>query len=137
MLSAIIAIIGGIVAASSLVVAKKPNAKELLNKLTTYQGWIGIVLVIWGAKDLIGVISNMGVVTEFFITWVIGLTMSLVKLIVGFLLGFSLISKYLLEKSKEAKRKGSVLRTQLTTFQIPTGLMLTVLGILYIVLLQH
>ena len=137
MLSAIIAIIGGIVAASSLVVAKKPNAKELLNKLTTYQGWIGIVLVIWGAKDLIGVISNMGVVTEFFITWVIGLTMSLVKLIVGFLLVFSLISKYLLEKSKEAKRKGSVLRTQLTTFQIPTGLMLTVLGILYIVLVQH
>ena len=43
MLSAIIAILGGILAASSLIIAKKPNAKELIDKLTPYQGWIGLI----------------------------------------------------------------------------------------------
>ena len=48
MLSAIIAIIGGIIAASSFIIAKKPDAKELIDKLTPYQGWIGVVLTFFG-----------------------------------------------------------------------------------------
>ena len=56
MISAIIAILGGLIAASSLIVAKKPNAQELLDKITPYQGWIGVVLTfygVWGAFNLL------------------------------------------------------------------------------------
>ena len=59
MLSAIIAIIGGIIAASSLIVAKKPNAQELIDKLTPYQGWIGVVLTFWGVWGILQSILNI------------------------------------------------------------------------------
>jgi len=127
MLSAIIAIIGGIIAASSLIVAKKPNAQELIDKLTPYQGWIGIVLAFWGVFGFISLILNIGLIG---FDWMIGLGVSVVEFVVGFLLGYGLISKYLLEKNEEAKVKGQELRMKLTKYQVPAGVILIVLGIL-------
>jgi len=62
MLSSIIAIVGGTIAASSIIVAKKPNAQELIDKLTPYQGWIGVVLTIWGVLGLISSISHFSII---------------------------------------------------------------------------
>ncbi len=42
MLDGLITIAGGILAASALIIARKPNAKQLIDKLTPYQGWIGV-----------------------------------------------------------------------------------------------
>ena len=126
MLSVIIAIIGGIIAASSLIVAKKPNAQELIDKLTPYQGWIGIVLAFWGVFGFISLILNIGSIG---FAWMIGLGVSVVEFVVGFLLGYGLISKYLLEKNEEAKVKGQELRMKLTKYQVPAGVILIVLGI--------
>jgi len=130
MLSAIIAIIGGIIAASSLIVAKKPNAQELIDKLTPYQGWIGVVLAFWGIFGFISLILNIG---SMGFAWMIGLGVSVVEFVVGFLLGYGLISKYLLEKNEEAKAKGQELRMKLTKYQVPAGIILIVLGILTLV----
>ncbi len=121
LLSAIIAIIGGIIAASSLIVAKKPNAQELIDKLTPYQGWIGVVLAFWGVW---GIISSLGHFS------LIGIAVSAVEFVVGFLLGYGLISKYLLEKNETAKAKGQELRMKLTKYQVPAGVILIVLGVL-------
>jgi len=121
MLSAIIAIIGGIIAASSLIVAKKPNAQELIDKLTPYQGWIGVVLTFWGIKGILFSLSHFSIM---------GLAMSAITFIVGFLLGYGLISKYLLEKDETAKAKGQELRMKLTKYQVPAGVILIVLGVL-------
>lgn len=131
MLSAIIAIIGGIIAASSLIVAKKPNAKELIDKLTPFQGWIGIILAFWGAWGIIQSVLNIGYIGLY---WGIGLGVSIVEFIVGFLLGFGLISKYLLEKNETAKKKGQELRLKLVKYQVPAGIILIVLGILSIIM---
>ena len=121
MLSAIIAIIGGIIAASSLIVAKKPNAQELIDKLTPYQGWIGIILLIWSIQGLLGSLRHFSI---------IGIATSGVMFVVGFLLGYGLISKYLLEKNDEAKAKGQALRMKLAKYQVPAGIILIVLGVL-------
>ena len=131
MLSAIIAIIGGVIAASSLIVAKKPNAKELLDKLTSYQGWIGVVLTFWGVW---GIISSVLYIGNMGMYWMIGLAVSAVEFIVGFLLAYGLISKYLLEKNETAKAKGQELRAKLVTYQVPAGVILIILGVLSIVL---
>ena len=131
MLSAIIAIIGGLLASSSLIISKKPNAKELLDKLTPYQGWIGVVLAFWGLWGTIQLILNMG---SLGLVWIIALAVCVVEFVVGFLLGYGLISKYLLEKNETAKVKGQELRLKLTKFQIPAGVILIILGILSIVL---
>ncbi|MCF6350805.1 MAG: hypothetical protein L3J23_07225 [Flavobacteriaceae bacterium] len=121
MLSAIIAIIGGLIAASSLIVAKKPNAQELLDKITPYQGWIGVVLLIYSVQALLSSLRYFSIS---------GLLMSAIMFVVGFLLAYSLISKYLLEKNEDAKIKGQALRAKLVKFQVPAGVALVVLGIL-------
>ncbi len=43
-ITVVILLAGGLLGAANLIVAKKPNAKELIDKLTPYQGWIGVVL---------------------------------------------------------------------------------------------
>lgn len=131
MLSAIIAILGGLIAASSLIVAKKPNAQELLDKLTPYQGWIGVVLTFWGVWGILQAFLNIGSIG---LGWAIMLSVSAVEFIVGFLLAYGLISKYLLEKNETAKEKGQQLRAKLVKYQVPSGIILIVLGILSIVL---
>lgn len=125
MLSAIIAIIGGIIAASSLIVAKKPNAQELIDKLTPYQGWIGIVLLVWSVRGALALMSYFSIVLVVLVA---------VQFVVGFLLGYGLLSKYLLEKNETAKIKGQELRLKLVKFQAPAGIILIILGVLSIVL---
>lgn len=126
MLSAIIAILGGIIATSTLIVAKKPNAKELLNKLTPYQGWIGIILTFLGVWGIIQAFLSIEAIG---LSWSITLVVSVVEFIVGFLLAYSLISKYLLEKNETAKEKGQELRAKLVIYQVPAGIILIVVAI--------
>ncbi|MGB0869364.1 MAG: hypothetical protein ACPGSD_07180 [Flavobacteriales bacterium] len=131
MLSALIAIVGGLIAASGFIVSKKPNAKELLDKLTPFQGWIGVVLTFWGLWGAIQLVLNIGNIG---IVWIIAFAVNVVEFIVGFLLGYGLISKYLLEKNEQAKEKGQALRLKLTKYQIPSGMALIILGVLSIIL---
>ena len=56
MVAAIIAILGGLIAASSLIVSKKPNAKELLDKLAPFQGIIGVILLV---SSILGVLGSL------------------------------------------------------------------------------
>jgi len=130
MIGSIIAILGGLIASSSVIIAKKPNAKELIDKITPFQGWIGVVLAIWG---LWGVISSLLNIGDLGLNWIIGLAVAVVEFVVGFLLGYGLISKYVLEKNEKAKEKGQALRRKLTNYQIPAGLILLALGVLYLV----
>ena len=131
MLGSIIAIIGGLIAISPIIISKKPNAKELLDKLTPYQGWIGIVLTFWGLWGAIQLLLNIG---SLGLLWIISLIVCFSEFVVGFILGYGLISQYLLEKNEKSKEKGQKLRMKLLKFQIPAGLLLIILGILSIVL---
>ena len=119
--AAIIAILGGLIAASSLIVSKKPNAKELLDKLAPYQGIIGVILLVW---SVFGVLSLLGGFS------IIGLAVVAVEFIVGFLLAYSLLSKYLFSKNEAAKEKGQALRLKLAKYQVPAGVILIILGVI-------
>ena len=37
----------GVLGASNLIIAKKPDAKELIAKVAPYQGWIGAMGPVW------------------------------------------------------------------------------------------
>lgn len=125
-----IAILGGLIASSSVIIAKKPNAKEWIDKLTPYQGWIGVILAFWGVWGIISSVLNIG---DLSLTWIVSLAVAVAEFVVGFLLGYGLISKYLLEKNETAKEKGQALRLKLTKYQIPAGLLLLALGVLWLV----
>src|SRR5256885_5325947 len=105
MLAGLITIAGGILAASALIIARKPNAKQLVDKLTPYQGWIGLVMFGWGVKELVlGLLPNLGFfkVAPVFMTFYVASTAA--DLVVGFLLGFGLITKYALSKNPASAR---------------------------------
>lgn len=129
MLSAIIAILGGILASSSFIIAKKPNAKDLIDKLTPFQGWIGLILAFWGTWNAIQLVLNPKPIE---LVWIIALGICVVEFVVGFVLGYGLISKYFLERSEVAKEKGQQLRIKLIKYQVPGGIILIILGVLSI-----
>jgi hypothetical protein len=128
-------IVGGILAASSLIVAKKPNAQELIDKLTPYQGWIGIALFLGGIVDTIFLIRYIGVMFQVSVLQSIFYIVAVpTELLVGFLLGFGLITKYALSKSEKAMEKGQAIRAKLAPVQGFIGLLAIAVGIIYAVL---
>ena len=121
MLTAIISILGGVIAASSYIVSKKANAKELIDKLVPYQGWIGVVLLFWSIKNVFFLLNYFSSTVLLF---------AVAQFIVGFLLAYGLLSQYLFKNSEEAIEKGQKLRAKLVQYQVPAGVGLIVLGIL-------
>jgi len=133
MLDGLISIAGGILAASALIVAKKPNAKELINKLTPYTGWIGIVMFFWGIWGVINIFRFLGVLTHAPVMLLFAIGIALSDLAVGFLLGFGLITKYTLSGNVVARTRGENVRAKLVPYQATFGIISIILGVIYIV----
>ncbi|MGE0787318.1 MAG: hypothetical protein AB7S26_16720 [Sandaracinaceae bacterium] len=133
MLGGLITIAGGLIAASNLVVSRMANAKTLIDKLTPYQGWIGMVMFGWGVWETISSVTGIGLLSTAPLTWVFWLCVALADLFVGFLLGFGLITKYALSKNEQAMQKGQQIRGKLAPFQGMLGIFAVVMGVLYLV----
>ena len=129
MIYGITLIILGILAAPSLLLAKKPNAQELLDKITPYQGWIGLVFCIWGIIGMIQAIIGISILADFPIWWITWLASSAIEAALGFLLGYGMISKLLLSKNEEAKQKGEALLAKIAPFKGKLGLIAIALGV--------
>ena len=122
-----------IVAVPSLILAKKPNAKELLEKIEPYQGWIGLIFCVWGIWGIISAILNLGWLTTAPIWWVTLLAGSVVEAVLGFMLGYGMINKLFLSKNAEAKEKAEQLRGKIAPKQGKFGILGIIVGIWMIV----
>jgi hypothetical protein len=133
MLAGLITIAGGLLAASNLIIAKKPNAKDLIDKLTPYQGWIGIVMFFWGIWETFNALRFIGALSSTPLLWIFGFATAIADLVVGFLLGFGLITKYTLSGSPAARARGQQFRARLAPWQGTFGLLAIAMGVLYLV----
>lgn len=133
MIYGITLIVLGLLAVPSLLLSKKPNAKELFDKIAPYQGWIGVVFAIWGIWGIISAILNIGLLTSAPIYWATWLLVSVVEAVLGFILGYGLIAKYALSKNQQAAEKGEELLAKLTPLQGKLGVVAILLGIWYII----
>ena len=133
MLGGLITIAGGTLASSGFIISRKPDAKQIIDKLVPYTGWIGIVLFCWGVWETIAVVRGLSLLGTAPLTWIFWLCVAVADLAVGFLLGFSLISKYALSKNAAALAKGQQMREKLVKIQAPLGLFAIVMGVLYLV----
>jgi hypothetical protein len=124
-------IILSLIAVPSLILAKKPNAQELLDKVAPYQGWIGVVFCFWGIWGLIQLLLSLGWLSlgvPFIIGWVTWLLYAIVETTLGFILGYSLIVKYVLSKNEAAKEKGAQVLAKLTPLQGKLGILGLIVG---------
>src|SRR6476659_2322097 len=85
----------GAVCASNLIIARKPDAGELIAKIAPYQGWIGAISALWGAYWLVYWILNL----KAMMTWpVLGITFladSLLLLGLGILCGVGILKSFI------------------------------------------
>ncbi len=126
-------IILSVMAVPSLLLSKKPDAKETLDKLAPYQGWVGIIFCFAGIWGIITSFLNIGWLTHFPIWWVTLLAGSIVQAGLGFILGYPLINKYLFSKSDDAKEKGEQLLAKLAPIQGKLGILGIIVGVWMIV----
>ena len=110
----------GVLGASSLIIAKRPDARELIGKLAPYQGWIGVVSAIWGAWGIISSILNLGWLTSWPILWITWLANSVLLLALGLLLGVGVLKTFI--KSAEAHFKMDQTIAKLAPYQGALGI---------------
>lgn len=135
MIGGIITILGGLLAASGFIIKRRPDAKQMIDKIAPYQGWIGVTMFIWGIREIFMVLTNFSVLSVAPLRWIFWAASGVSDLLVGFLLGFGLITHYALSKNEQAKQKGAEIKEKLVGIQAPLGLVAVVLGIVYIVLM--
>jgi hypothetical protein len=110
----------GILGAANLIIARKPEAKELIGKLAPYQGWIGAVSALWGAWGIISSILHLGWLSLAPILWITWLVNSLLLFGLGLLLGIGVLKTFI--KQPQAQEKMDVLVTKLAPYQGTLGL---------------
>jgi hypothetical protein len=103
MVNGIWLILLGVLAVPSLIIAKKPNAKELIAKITPYQGWIGAVSALWGVWGIIGAILNLGWLTTWPIYWATWLADSVLQFALGLILGIGVLKTFIKNPQAQAK----------------------------------
>ncbi|AOE49338.1 hypothetical protein [Kangiella sediminilitoris] len=130
----ILAIIGGLLAASSFIAKKSQDAGKALKKLAPYQGVIGIILLVFGLYYfLFKSLPHLGVMVKYS-AGLFGLIMQILMILVGFILSYNLLAEKLLSKSETAQEKGAQAAKKLTSIQIPLGIALSVCAFLALIL---
>lgn len=124
MLFSLLAIVAGVLASSSLIISKIPVLKKYIHYLTPFQAVLGFILLAYG---LIYFVQYIFLIINFNF---IGLLLSVLEIIVGFLLSFDLLSRLFLEKNAKSKAKAALLRLNLLKYQVQAGLLLVVLGVI-------
>ncbi len=122
----------GILAAPNLIISRKPEAKDIIEKIVPYQGWLGAVSAVYGLIQVIRFLSNMrwfDAAPVVFLTWIVSAVLTLA---LGLLLGIGVIKSFV--SSTDAKAKMDELIAKLAAKQGTMGLLGIIVGIWIIVL---
>jgi len=122
---------GGVLAISNLIVAKKPDAKALIDKLVPFQAIIGVALLAIGLLRLIQV-GPINTFRGFSVAPLLSLTLIGAlwgAILLGFLFGMPQIAKWIPGESS-AETKATELSKKLAPFQVILGLVVLGAGVL-------
>jgi len=93
----------GVLAAPNLLISKKPEAKEWLDKITPYQGWIGAISAVWGALLIISALFHLRWLAHAPIYWITYAADGVLQLCLGLLLGVGVLKQFI--KAPQAVEK--------------------------------
>lgn len=125
----VLIVLGGL-CLPSLVAQKSPKAKEMLDKIVPYQGWIGFIAFAWGTWGIISSLLSLGIIGLWPLAWTTNLVASLLNFAGGLILGFGMIQKFTLAKAPaEAQEKAAKLREKLVGMQPKIGITSLAVGV--------
>ncbi|MDP2274409.1 MAG: hypothetical protein Q8N23_04925 [Archangium sp.] len=103
MFSGIWLVLLGVLAVPSLIIAKRPDAKDMIAKLTPYQGWIGAVSCLGGVWGIISAILSIGVLSTWPIFWISWMVGSVFQAALGLILGIGTLKTFIKNPQAQAK----------------------------------
>src|ERR1041385_4098645 len=131
LLNALVLIVGGILAISGLIVAKKPDAKQLIDKLVPYQAIIGVVLLVFGVVNLLRWLGHhlISLISHLPLFGLTLLAMTVTSILLGFMFGMPQIAKWMPGEGA-AEQKGLALSQKLAPYQTLIGIIGLIPGFL-------
>lgn len=120
----------GVLGAANLIIARKPSAKEIIGKISPYQGWIGAVSTLGGIWMVIFSIMSLGWLgwgMNGVISWVSMLATAVLEFALGLLLGVGVIKTFV--KNPMAVEKMDMTITKLAPYQGTLGLIAIGVGV--------
>jgi hypothetical protein len=126
----------GVLAVPSMIIAKKPNAKEMIAKLAPYQGWIGAVSCLWGVWGIINSVLSLGWLSVAPIYWVTFLANAVLQFALGLILGIGTLKTFIKNPQAQAKMDETLAKLQpkqgmLGLAAIGLGVWMVVAGFLF------
>jgi uncharacterized membrane protein len=130
LINALLLIAAGLLATSALIVAKKPDAKQLLDKLVPYQAIIGVVLLAVGVLSLLRWIGPaLRTISHAPLYGLTYLSLAVTSILLGFLFGMPQIAKWM-PGNAAAEQKGNELMAKLAPYQVVLGMIALATGLL-------
>jgi hypothetical protein len=122
----IVLMLGGILGCAGLIVAKKPDAKEMIGKLQPYQAGIGIALLIFGVLNLMDAIHLLSFVGAMPVLVLAAVGAVFSAILLGIMFGMPMIARF----SASGAAKGEELGKKLAPFQTLIGIIAFVTGLI-------
>jgi hypothetical protein len=137
LINTLLLIVGGILAVSGLIVANKPDAKQLIDKLVPYQAIIGVALLAVGLVNLLRTIGGLFTTIKNFplfgFAW---LAIIVTSILLGFMFGMPQIAKWIPGQGG-TENKGMELSKKLAPFQVIIGLIGLGASLIYLLYYLH
>ena len=129
LITGIVLVALGVLAASSSIVAQRPDAQAYIDKLVPFQGWLGFIACIWGVWIVITAILNLNWISYVPVWWLTYAATGAVIAILGLILGYGLLTQYIFSHSAEAVRRGEQIRLSIVPYQVTLGYVAIGLGL--------
>ena len=127
----IVLILGGILGCAGLIVAKKPDAKELIGKLQPFQAAIGVALLVFGVLNLLDAIRFLSLMSLIPVTVIMAFAAVLSAIVLGIMFGMPMIAKL----SASGAAKGEELGKKLAPYQTLVGIVAIITGLYFLLMI--
>ena len=117
----------GVLSASKAILSRKPDMKQLFDRIAPVQGWVGAVAAVWGACAVISLVFSLGWLANYPMTWLVYLIRGVLLLSLGLLLGAHVLKTHI--NSPKAQATLDQVRAKLEPFQTPLGIAGIVVGV--------
>lgn len=117
----VLGVLGGLLAAAALIIAKKPDAKQYIDRLAAYQAFIGVGLIAVSLINFLRMLGSISLLLEFLPLFAISyLAMIVAGFALGALFGMPQIAKWIPGESS-AEQKAVELSKKVAPYQVALG----------------